>query len=295
MQQIEAAVSGAGFTFVRPSSGHDRSIDVNGLHLSAAGGATGWRSRELTATGSSVTLRGIDLSATSAALDLQGLPATIEDSRLRGATTLLAPAVGATVFANVHLDGGALRVGSRGGSLTIADCIVRSVAMVTIGIRPVRIINSRVDGGSAQGVLAAPLLLDTCHLSGTRTGPQTTVRNPLPAPQLGSLEVTPLRPNAGGSVTLSTDLPAGLRGYWFFGFTARVPVIQRRPFHVYMGTFGVVAVPHAVRRQSRSVVWIPNWPGARGADLFFQLAVLPDPGVRAPVIAAPPGRRVVIQ
>jgi hypothetical protein len=56
-----------------------------------------------------------------------------------------------------------------------------------------------------------------------------------------------------------------------------------------------MVVPTYVRLKTTTNLPVPNDGALRGADLFFQMAVVPDLGFDAPALSLPPGRRVVIR
>jgi hypothetical protein len=57
----------------------------------------------------------------------------------------------------------------------------------------------------------------------------------------------------------------------------------------------LMVIPTPLRLKTATNLPVPNDPALRGADLYFQMAVVPDLGFDAPPVLLPPGRRVVIR
>jgi hypothetical protein len=244
-------------------------------------------------------IQSCDLAGSNSALTLNpggdSLDATIEDLRTSGAVHLAAGRAGTLTLANARLSAGTFRLESAGAPLLVTDSIVTGMTTTASGPTAVRIEESRLVNGSAAGAPTAPLVLQRSHTGGTALGSHVSVVAPRAAAQIGSCEASPLAPLVGGNLALLADLPASLTGLWFFGATVPFPTIGPRPFHFYMDVNRLFVIPAAVRLNTRVDIPIPNNPVLRGADLFFQIAVVPDPTLDAPPLSLPPGRRVIIR
>jgi hypothetical protein len=203
---------------------------------------------------------------------------------------------GNLTLANARFTAGTLTLASAGSPLLVTDSILDSVTTtVEAATAAVRIEESRLIGGALHGAVGATLTVVRSHLARTTVGNGVSVLSPRAAAQLGSIDAAPLNPVIGGNLALSANLPPSLSGLWFFGATARPPTIGPRPFHFYVDLGTLVLMTTPVRLSVTTNVPVPNDPALRGADLFFQMAVVPDPSFDAPPLALPPGRRVVIR
>jgi hypothetical protein len=177
----------------------------------------------------------------------------------------------------------------------VTETILNGTATTASGGTAVRIEESRLVNGSVAGGPTAQIVLQHSHTAGTTIGNDVSVLSPRAAAQLGSGDASPVAPLIGGNFALLADLPPSLSGLWFFGATAIYPTIGPRPFHFYMDVNRLIIIPSAVRLNTRIDLPIPNDVALRGADLYFQLAVVPDPAFAAPALSLPPGRRVLIK
>lgn len=287
-------------TFQRPNPGDDRALLLEGRLLSVSGGQVGFEFAGHANRSSEVILQMLDLSAARTSLQLGPLGAThkvtVQDSRLSGTVRVEGGSTGYLVLDNTRLASGTtLGLGATGAPVTITDSILRGCTVTTAGTSPVTIGASRLEGGSVAGTAGAPVSVTGCFVNGTTLGAHTTTGGLLPAAQLGSMEVTPLDPQAGTSVQLQPDLPPGLAGVWFLGQTAYLPTMGPPPIRLYFDLFAFVGLPGVARLQTPTVLRIPNTPAVVGSDLIVQLVVVPDPGMQAPWLSIPPGRRFVVR
>jgi hypothetical protein len=146
---------------------------------------------------------------------------------------------------------------------------------------------------SLQGTAQAPVVVTTSHL--LQPGAHVTASSPRPLPQLGSLAPVPPLVPVGSVVTLQADLPPGLLGLMVLGFTDPAPQLLPRPFHVYSLPGATVTLPGLYRLQQAYAWPLPNAPWFAGFDFTAQLIAVPDPGVSAPAVQLPPGRRFVLR
>ena len=291
-----------GIVFDRPTAVDTRQLALSSLHLTVRGAATAFSFEGHASVADQLTLRMSDLAGQTNALRLwpvgTRLQATVEDGRLDGGAELLTGTGTGILAANLRMKNGSLVAGSNGAPVRITDTILEQVTTSTQGTARVTLDAARFMGGSVQGSVTAPLDVVGCHLGGATVGANAVVSGSLPAPQLGSMDVAPLQPRIGTSTTLQADLPPNLNGLWFFGLAETLPFYGPRPLHLYFWLQFVVVLPVAVTGQSQLVVPIPNDPTltVSGLDAWVvQLAVLPSPGLSAPPLSIPPGRRLVMR
>lgn len=299
LDRLEIAASGHGLRLQRPA-GADRStllestfVQIRAQHCAVLDGA---------ATG-----------VTQAMLRMWNLRAPA------GGTALAFGNVGDTIQGDLDeltLDGAvAVRTGGAPQPLTLANlrCRNGSVVLATAPSQPLTVQDTRFDacqlstqgtapiplqgccavGSTAVGTASAPFVATDCHLPGAGAFVQQTAS--LNLPQLGSMSIAPETVLVGGSVAFQADLPAGLFGVFVLGYTDPVPVLLPRPLHVYSQPALTFTVPGIYRAQQSFVWTLPNVPWFAGLDFVVQLAVVPDPGMVAPWVQLPPGRRFVLR
>ena len=199
-------------------------------------------------------------------------------------------------IANNRIKAATLDLGSSGAPVRVSDTILDNVAFNAVGTAPVAIDASRFIGGTANGSVAAPVTVSDSHMGGVAGMANVAVQRPLAAPQIGSMDVTPLDPQIGTNVVWSVDLPPSLAGVWIIGPTSRWPVLSLpQPLHLYFNTALFLSLTPVMRGQTQLPVLIPNDQSFVGGDLFVQLVVVPDPGFAAPSLSLPPGRRFIIR
>lgn len=296
LERVSIDATGHALRIRRPNQAATRNVILRGVHVTCRGGTSGFQldmvpgSTATTALWMTDVTGGMRLGTLGTDLAVQ-----LEDSRIAGGLSVLGGATRPLALAGNRLTGGNVDLGTTGGSVTMLESILDATALSTQGSAPVRATDCRLINGSAQGLAAAPLALDRCHNGGAAIGANTTVTNAVPQPQLGGLEVVPLRPKLASVVEWRADLPPGLAGYWVFGLTEEYPSIGPRPWNVYLKPPSAVILPLPARNQDKLPIWIPNDNLLRGMDLMVQMIVVPDPGMQAPPVVLPPGRRFVIQ
>jgi hypothetical protein len=299
LDRLDIEATGHGVRLQRPV-GADRSLLVESTHvrLRATTGAV----LPAVATGvTSVSLRMWDVrtAAGGSALQLGALGAAIhgdvEDSTFDG--SIAVHAGGSTLplaLANLRCRNGNVSLGtSPAQALVVQESRFDACQLTSTGTGAIALHGCCVVGGSLVGSAAAPWLATDSHLPTAGAFVQQT--NGLPAPQLGSMTIAPEVVPVGGTVTLQADLPPGLFGVFVLGFTDPAPALLPRPLHVYTQPALTVTVPGLWRLQQGHPWAIPNVPWYAGFDFTAQIAVLPDPGVQAPWLQLPPGRRFVLR
>jgi hypothetical protein len=278
-----------------------RPVQVQATHLDVT--SSDCMSLEGSATGATdLALRMLDLNATNGGAALLLWPVgtaasgVVEDSRLRGDCGFLVggAATGLTV-ANCRFAAGHVTFGtSPAQALQLNQLDFDGCTVATIGSAPITAIGCSFAAGALSGAMNAPLLCSWCFVTPPATG-SVVLTTPLPSSPLGRFRVLPHDPVVGGSFTLQADLPPGLAAMFVLGPTLDVPLLLDQPLHVYLDLDRALAVPGAFRAQQSLVVAVPPWPVLIGTDWVAQAAVWPDPGVIAPELQLPPGRRFVLQ
>lgn len=244
-------------------------------------------------------LQALDVASPGDALSIGPLGAHVDlvfqDSRIAGPSALLGGTTAKVQIDNLVARGSTLAIGSTGAPVTVTDSVLDAVATTSRGTSSVAFRGSLALGGSLTGTAAAPIAFDDGHTAGTTIGPHVTVSRPLPAPHLGTFDAAPLEPSIGSTLTLSASLPTGLDGLIVFGRTLEFGSTLPSGLRLYADGSNLNLVPTTLRGNSQLGVPIPNAPALAGLDLFFHLAVIPQPGTVAPPLALPPGRRVRIR
>lgn len=178
-------------------------------------------------------------------------------------------------------------------SLSVRDSRFDQCTVATAGTGPVLLQGCCLVASATVGTGAAPLQATACHLP--NPGAHVLASGGLPLPQLGSLELVPDVVHVGSSATFQADLPPGLFGFLVLGFTDPAPALLPQPFHLYTRPGLAFTLPGIYRLQQGYVWSIPNVPTFAGFDFTVQMAALPDPGLAAPAVQVPPGRRFVLR
>jgi hypothetical protein len=297
--RIDFTASAAGLVFSRPN-GADRSALIESTHArirAPLGAAIAAAQTGVTFT----TLRMWDVRAGSGGTALQiGAPGAalygdIEDCTLVGDVQVAGGGIAAPLaLTNVRCRNGAVTLATAPlQSLSVRDTRFDQCAVTTAGSGPVVLQGCCLLGGSLVGTPTAPVQASGCHLA--TFGAHVQASASLPLPQLGSLELVPDVVTVGSSVTFQVDLPAGLFGVMLLGFTDPAPVLLPQPFHLYTRPGLAFTLPGLYRLQQGYVWPIPNVPTFAGFDFVVQMAALPDPGLAAPAVQLPPGRRFVLR
>ncbi|MCU0866989.1 MAG: hypothetical protein MUC36_24650 [Planctomycetes bacterium] len=176
--------------------------------------------------------------------------------------------------------------------LTLRECRLDACSLQTGGSGPITANGCCFLGGAQVGIAAAPLQLDGCHA--VAPGAFVQVMAPVATAQLGSMSIVPAAPQLGGSVQFVADLPPGLLGAFALGIRPPTGPLSLPPFQLYLDPAAYVMVPGIYQLQQFYTWSLPSSASFAGTDLVVQLAVLPLPGVPAPWLQLPPGRRFVL-
>jgi hypothetical protein len=196
-------------------------------------------------------------------------------------------------FWNVRMQNGTLRLGSTGTQpLLLGESRFDGCAIQGLGSAALQPTEWCIVGGSVQAQAPASIACTQSHLA-TTIGAGTSSVQPRPAQQLGSFTVQPATVRIGNPVVFQAALPPGLSGLFALGLTSTAPLLLP-PFHVYMDPSATATIPGIYRLQQAFQFAIPNNANLIGTDLTAQMLVLPDPGVQAPPLQLPPGRRFVL-
>jgi hypothetical protein len=280
-----------------PGPGRGFTLDGRYMTLIASGNALVVQGDN--SSPSRLMLEAVDVIGTGQAVSVGALGSlvdlTLRDSRLSGSLHLAGSNTGKFLLQNAHIRNAGVRLESTGASNEVLGSVLENTTMTTGGTASVLVLDSRFVGGSIAGTSSAPLRVISSHLNGTSVLSGATVSQPLSDPQLGTFDASPLSPLVGGTLTLRTDLPSRLLGYYFFGDVSNVPSTFPGGLRVYCDPAQAVLLPGAVSATQTIAIPIPSLPGLKGRELFFHLAVVPSGGLNAPGLWLPPGRRVVIQ
>ncbi len=297
---------GSGLAIDRVGSGPGRQLTVELRHVRVdAGSGTALRFAGDAMARSIALIEASEFSAPGGlAMDLGGpgqrLELEFRDGRLEGAASFGFDSTGSVTLSNDHVRSGSSLAfhGDLGGPARIESCVLEGTRVVGgLGAAPLTIEETRLVGGSVVG--AAPpgtgsVDLRACHRAGTSLGIGTTESNPRATAHLGTFEATPLQPRPGQVLNLTVDLPAGLSGVVLFAPWVEFPRVLPDGSKLYGDPRVLLQLGTPLRNGQSLRIPLPNDPALSGLDLFFHLAVLPDPGVNAPMRSLPPGRRVKI-
>lgn len=221
---------------------------------------------------------------------------TLQDSKTSGALDVRVG--GAAVpfsLANLRASNGPVTLStSAGQSLQVVDCRFDGCNVTTTGSGTTFAHGCCFVGGSVQAAATAPIHASVCHFGIAPAGP-VIQSGSVPAPQLGSFRLQPDDPAIGGSFALQADLPAGLIGVFVLGVATESPVGITPSLRVYLELGATYTFPGLFRLQQGLTVPIPNSYLLIDTAWVCQMAVLPDPGVQAPDLGAPPGHRFVLR
>jgi hypothetical protein len=301
LDQLDFDVTGSGVRFARPN-GADRRVTLvsvqagirGGTALDLAGSPTGptilqvrmAKLRAATAAGKALAIGPLGSS----------FAGDLDDVETDGDVDLLTGAGAVLTVTNGRLRNGAIRAGSSSGSLRFVDTRFDACAVQTQGAVAVQLGECCVAGGSLAGIAAAPLVCNGCYVQ-AGVGAFVTQTASRPAAQLGSFHVGPATIAIGGPLVYQADLPPGLFGVFALGLSQDPGYLNLMPYplHVYSDPAATATIPGLWRLQQTFTFAIPNALVLVGMDLTGHMAVLPDPGVQAPWINLPPGRRFVLQ
>jgi hypothetical protein len=286
-----------GIRFARLTPASDRMVVLDATHVTSIGAQSGFAFEGHGAGRAVLTMRMLDLvpAVGGTALRIHPLGADttthLEDSRLTESVDVLGGA-GPIVAIGNRLTNCALAIGTTGGMPSIVETVMSGGTTTTRGTAALEIRESVMLGGSLQAQTVGANVSD-CFTTASVAGTVNVVR-PRSVAHLGSMDVQPRAPRIGTNTTWSVDLPPGLSAFFVVGITDEFPQFLPRPLRFYWLPTTEIVVPVALRGQTSLPVPIPNDTTMVGLDIVVQAAVVPDPGVAAPWIAFPPGRRLRI-
>lgn len=300
--QLEIAASGTGLRIARPN-GADRRLVLSSVQL-AVHAALALEIAGAATNATLLTMRMPELRTTvpgGTALQMGPLGSNIagdlEELRAEGNVAIQAGGGPALTLTNARIANGAVQFGNAGNQLLrCVDTRFDACTISTTGTAATHLDNCCVLGGAIQGTTQAPAACSGSFLQST-VGANVTQTAARPAAQLGLFRLLPTTIGLGVTMNWQADLPAGLFGVFFLGLS-QDPIylaLQPYPLHVYAEPASIATIPGIYRLQQGFQFRVPNNPYLGGMDLTAQMAVLPDPGVQAPWVNLPPGRRFVLQ
>lgn len=299
LDRLEIAAAGHGLHLQRPA-GADRStllestfVQIRAQHCAVLdGAATGVTQATLRMWNLRAPAGGTALAFGNVGDTIQG---DLDELTLEGAVAVrTGGALQPLTLANLRCRNGSVVLATAPGQpLTVQDTRFDNCQLTTQGTAPIPLQGCCAVGSTVVGTAAAPFVATACHLPAVGAFVQQTAG--LNLPQLGSMAIAPETVLVGGSVAFQADLPAGLFGVFVLGYTDPVPVLLPRPLHVYSQPALTFTVPGVYRAQQSFLWTLPNVPWFAGLDFVVQLAVIPDPGMVAPWVQLPPGRRFVLR
>lgn len=279
----------------------DRLLALETIHVDVA--ATNCLSVEGNPFGSTaLALRMLDLQAANGGTALRTWPlggnfyGVVEDSLTRGDWSVETGGGTAGLrVENCRLSAGAVTFGSTAAQpIQLLLSRFDGCSVTNTGLVPLAPFGCSFDGGAIQATASAPIQGSYCFLSGA-VGSSVSNANALTVSPLGSYSVGPRDPQVGGSLTVQADLPPGLAAIVAIAPTADPPLLLAQPLHLYLDLNLALFLPATLRLQQAMTVPIPALLDLVGTAWVCQAAVLPDPGVVAPDLQLPPGRRFVLQ
>ncbi len=266
-----------------------RAVAQNGLAVAGApAAATSVEARMLTIR--SPLGEAVSLGSVGAGVD-----SVVEDSDLAGAVRFIGGGVGGNVFANnLRASGPSLQLGSGGAPVRIRGSRLDGCGLTTVGSAPVAVEDTSIVGGAVQAGGLAPIAMTRCYAPGAWVGSVTSTA-PAASVALGRLGLTPFGLLAGGTVQVTTDVPANCVGFLVVGWTAQSPLLVNPDLHVYLDLGAAVTLPGLLLGSAAQGIPIPNDPAFWGTDWTVQLAVLAGQGSQSPPLQAPPGQRFVVR
>ncbi|MBM4061168.1 MAG: hypothetical protein FJ265_08745 [Planctomycetes bacterium] len=169
---------------------------------------------------------------------------------------------------------------------TNCTVIVPATARSPVAVRQSEFLDTTVAGQS----FFAPIALQGCYRSGGGLSGQASESAPAPARFLGTTTVSPVDPQIGGTVRVSTDLPFGIAAVWDFAISYPRPVTATEPVRFYGDPATVIVLPGMAVFQSNIDVPLPHNPALVGLELYAQAICLPLLGqAYAPVYHLPRG------
>ncbi|MGE3172051.1 MAG: hypothetical protein AB7O97_05445 [Planctomycetota bacterium] len=292
-------VSGTGFRLAR-NPGDDRSATFAATHLDIRGATCmDLQGEPFGPTTLALRMLHLDATAGGTALRLGPLGASIhgsiDDSAFAGDCPLEVGRNGLLQVANCRFVGGNVTLGAMSvQALGLSSCRLQNAAITTSGQAPIAGASCAIVGGSVAGSAAAPLQLNDSYVA-TALGAHVSQTGARPHEHLGDLDLQATNATLGGSVTVQADLPPGLFAIFVLGLTLDTPLFVTPDLHVYLDLSNSVVPAGLFQLQQGLTLPIPNDFALLQTDWVFQAAVLPGPGVTAPLLQTPPGGRFVIR
>lgn len=149
--------------------------------------------------------------------------------------------------------------------------VVPATATSPVAVRQSELYNTPVDGQSAFAAIS----LDGCFRSGGNLTGNTSETNPAPSVFLGDTDISPVDPQIGTPLNLSTDLPFGVGLIWIFAFSYPRPTTTIEPVRFYGDPATAIVLPGMVLFQTTTSVPLPNLPALADVELYVQGVTIP--------------------
>jgi hypothetical protein len=141
---------------------------------------------------------------------------------------------------------------------------------------PVNLRQCELRGTSAHGAsFLAPIALTSCHRSGGAVTGFASEVQPQANAFLGRTSLAPSQPQAGGTLSLSCDLPFGIALVWDIAVPYARPTTTAEPVRLYADPATVIVLAAVLLHQSTMTVPIPNDPSLVGQSFYAQGIAVP--------------------
>jgi hypothetical protein len=214
----------------------------------------------------------------------------IEDCRLRGPIAVLGGTSGRILAENLRIGSGPVDLGSSGAPVLLRSSSLDGTVLAASGSAPVQVVDSLLRAGSVIGTSAAPVGLEDCFRLGTVVGPNVTELRPRSAPHLADFDAAPTAPRLGSVLTLAAEVPPGFDGFVVFGRALEYASVLPGGARLYADGRALAMLPSVIQGTASLPVPIPNVPALAGLELYFHLAVTPQP--LGGGLGLPPGQRI---
>ncbi|MCR9248309.1 MAG: hypothetical protein NXI31_25045 [bacterium] len=149
--------------------------------------------------------------------------------------------------------------------------IVPPTATSPVTVRQSEFVNTNIDGQSAF----ASVTLDGSYRSGGTLTGNVNENNVAPGIMLGDTTISPLDPQIGSTINLSSDLPPGVGLFWIFALSYSRPTTTIEPVRFYGNPLSAVVLPGMSIYQSTTSVPLPNTPALADVEMYVQGATIP--------------------
>lgn len=148
------------------------------------------------------------------------------------------------------------------------NCVldVPSTARSPVTVRASEFSSTSISGNS----LLAPVQLQGCWRSGGTVSGSVTETQPAPARFLGATNVSPVDPQIGTSITLTTDLPLGVGLLWDVMVSVPRPVTTAEPVRLYGDPATMILIHGWYALHSQLVLPIPTDVNLVGVEFYLQ-------------------------